>query len=65
MPPGTDFVPVFALYDSSAFRWQDKLKPGETCGKAYFVVAIYTDLITSNEEETAASDTSWYSAPCP
>jgi hypothetical protein len=65
MPPGTDFVPVFALYDPNAFQWQDKLKPGETCGKAYFVVAIYTDLITGNEEETAASDTSWYSAPCP
>jgi hypothetical protein len=65
MPPGTDFVPVFALYDPNAFQWQDKLKPGETCGKAYFIVAIYTDLITGDEEETAASDTSWYSAPCP
>jgi hypothetical protein len=40
--------------------------PGEdTCGRAYYVTAIYLDVLTGIEEETDASTNSWYSTPCP
>jgi hypothetical protein len=43
--------------------WLDPISP--TCGKAYYIVAVYRDPITSEERETAASSTSWYSQACP
>jgi len=36
----------------------------EMCDKAYYVVAVYEDIITGDLLETAASTTSWYSQPC-
>jgi hypothetical protein len=37
----------------------------DTCGRAYYVTAIYEDVLTTIEEETNASTNSWYSIPCP
>lgn len=65
VPPGNSFVAVWSLYDPNATEWTDTLAPNQTCGKAYYVVAIYTDVISSEERETAASSTSWFSTPCP
>jgi pSer/pThr/pTyr-binding forkhead associated (FHA) protein len=63
VPPGSDFVAVWTLTDPNATTWTDHVSP--TCGKAYYVVAVYTDLVNNVEKETAASVTSWYSQPCP
>jgi hypothetical protein len=63
VPPGSNFVAVWTEYNPNATEWTDA--PGQTCGKAYYVVAVYTDLSTGEEQETAASATSWYSKPCP
>jgi hypothetical protein len=63
VPPGSDFVAVWTLTDPNATTWTDNVSP--TCGKAYYVVAVYTDLVNNLEKETAASATSWYSQPCP
>jgi hypothetical protein len=63
VPPGSDFVAVWTEYDPSATAWTDEVDP--TCGKAYYVVAVYVDPITNEEKETEASSTSWYSQPCP
>jgi hypothetical protein len=41
------------------------LAGSDTCGRAYYVTAIYQDVLTSIEEETDASTNSWYSIPCP
>ncbi len=62
-PPGSAFEPVQTLYDTNANNWVDSL--AETCGKAYYVVALYVDYVTDEEVETQASTTSWYSQPCP
>lgn len=62
-PPGSMFEPVQTLYDQNASSWVDM--PTETCGKAYYVVALYVDYVTDEEVETQASTTSWYSQPCP
>ncbi len=63
VPPGSDFVVVWPLTDPSASSWTDNVSP--TCGRAYYVVAVYTDWVNNVEKETAASSTSWYSKPCP
>jgi len=60
---GGDFVPVHTVTDPLVWTWVDS--PSPTCGKAYYVVAIYLDVITGGEKETDASDNSWYSPPCP
>jgi hypothetical protein len=39
--------------------------PLDTCGRAYYVTAIYEDVLTGDEMETDASTNSWYSMPCP
>ena len=62
-PPGSAFEPVQTLYDINANNWVDSL--AQTCGKAYYVVALYVDYVTDEEVETQASTTSWYSQPCP
>src|SRR5690606_13513669 len=61
-PPGHAFTAVATLYDTTASEWVDSVDP--TCGRAYYVVALYTDYVTGGELETAASTTSWYSRPC-
>ena len=44
---------------------QNSLDPlTETCGKAYYIVAVYVNILSGDEMETAASDNSWYSQPC-
>jgi hypothetical protein len=63
VPPGNDFVAVWTEYNPNATEWTDQVE--KTCGKAYYVVAVYTDLTTGEEKETEASSTSWYSQPCP
>ncbi|MGD8791969.1 MAG: hypothetical protein PVF47_05400, partial [Anaerolineae bacterium] len=63
VPPGTTFSPVWTVYDPNASEWTDHVSP--TCGKGYYVVAIYTDPLDLVERETAASLTSWYSQSCP
>jgi hypothetical protein len=63
VPPGNDFVAVWTEYDPNAGEWTDEVDP--TCGKAYYVVAVYVDPVTDEEKETEASSTSWYSQPCP
>ena len=65
VPPGNNFVAVWTVYDPNASEWTDAPGPGLTCDKAYYVVAVYTDAVTSVERETAASLTSWFSQPCP
>ncbi len=65
VPPGTDFEPVWPTEDNTPKPFVDNLGPGKTCGKAYYVIAVYTDLVTGAERETAASSTSWYSTSCP
>jgi hypothetical protein len=52
------------LKAGTVHQWVDTTaKP--TCGKAYYVVAVYIDIITEEKKETGASTTSWYSTPCP
>jgi hypothetical protein len=36
----------------------------EPCGKGYYVVALYTDLITEETKETGSAVQSWYSPNC-
>ncbi|MGD8489459.1 MAG: hypothetical protein PVI68_10625, partial [Anaerolineae bacterium] len=63
VPPGTNFAEAGTV-SSGENKWVDEnLTP--TCGKAYYVVAFYTDPLTGDPRETQASDTSWYSQPCP
>lgn len=67
--PQTDFVGVGEVTDlapaipPSTYQFLDEIS--ETCGKAYYVVALYMDVIANEERQTDASATSWYSAPCP
>lgn len=68
--PSTDFVNVafWPMEPSSLavvnYAWFDPLPVAELCNKAYYVVAVYQDIISGEERETDASTTSWYSAPC-
>jgi hypothetical protein len=44
-------------------EWSDPV--GDvTCGKGYYVVAVYIDILSGDEQETNASYSSWYSRPC-
>ncbi len=45
-------------------QWTDTTLT-ETCGKGYYIVAVYIDAVTGNRKETDASRYSWYSDPCP
>jgi hypothetical protein len=63
VPPGTDFAVVSPVIDPTVSEWSDQVSP--TCGKGYYVVAVYTDPVSGAEQETAASQTSWYSRSCP
>lgn len=63
VPPGNEFEMVWTDYNPYAGSWIDEA--GRTCGRAYYVVALYTDLVSGEEKETETSPTSWYSAPCP
>jgi hypothetical protein len=63
VPPGTNYVVVSPLIDPELSEWFDKVS--KTCGKGYYVVAVYTDPMTGAKLETAASQTSWYSRSCP
>ena len=63
VPPGTSFVVISPVIDAQASEWFDQVSP--TCGKGYYVVAVYTDPVSGEERETAASLTSWYSRSCP
>jgi hypothetical protein len=62
VPPGSDFVAVWPEYSKDAQEWTDSVSP--TCGRAYYVVAIYMDLVNNVEKETTASGTSWNSKTC-
>jgi len=64
VPPGDSFLPVGMVDDPNATSWTDTAL-NETCGKAYYVVAVYIDPVRNEERETEASTTSWYSRPCP
>jgi hypothetical protein len=60
-----DFKLVASEHDglgNTAFEWRDT--SGSTCGKAYYVVAVYTDL-EGQKKTTDASTTSFYTKPCP
>jgi hypothetical protein len=64
----TPFEPKFETLDRTVKQWLDPDKP--TCGKAYYVVALYKNVtgdMCSDPVmcETEASTTSWYSPPCP
>lgn len=68
--PSTDFVNIaFVPVQASAlptvnYAYFDPLGVSDLCGKAYYVVAVYQDIIADEEQETDASTTSWYSPPC-
>lgn len=64
-PPGTNFKRVAdekVLLPGSR-DWVDTKDLDQTCGKAYYLVAVYIDF-ENNLLETNASETSWYSLPC-
>lgn len=42
--------------------WTDE--DGPSCGKAYYVVAVYIDIISEEKRETAPSKNVWASLPC-
>lgn len=56
------YLPITTIYDPYATEWLDT--PDQTCGKNYYVVALYIDPITDEEEETEASANSWYTSSC-
>jgi hypothetical protein len=64
VPPGDNFAAVWTEYNPNSSEWTDQPQNG-SCGKGYYVVAVYTDPISNEERETNASQTSWYSHPCP
>ncbi len=57
------FIAVWTEYDPSATGWTDE--EASPCDTAYYVVAVYDDIVTETEKETGASTTSWYSPSCP
>jgi hypothetical protein len=69
--PQTNFTPISTIYltetlpvsPPSTFSVVDTVSP--TCGRAYYVVALYQDIIAGVEKETNASGSSWYSTLCP
>ncbi len=67
--PGGNFEPIADENDpgmgkDGGNKYLDESPPGGTCGKAYYVVAVYLDL-DGTKRESAASTTSWFSSPCP
>ena len=65
VPPGNNSAPAATLDLSTldTFRWIDSDAPN--CGKAYYIVARYFDVLNNEERETDTSATSWLSSPCP
>ena len=61
--PHAGFAPVQTIQDPMSRTWVDPVSP--TCGKVYYVVALYMDVLAGVQQETAASATSWYTTPCP
>ncbi|MBI5879550.1 MAG: FHA domain-containing protein [Chloroflexi bacterium] len=45
------------------FQFADPVLPA--CGRSYYVVAVYQDILTGDIKETARSVTTWYSRVCP
>ena len=63
---GSEYVtPTLPVSPPSTFTMVDNLSPNPTCGRAYYVVALYQDIIAGVEKETNASGSSWYSPLCP
>jgi hypothetical protein len=63
---GGSFVPLPDLVPadsspSNQFSYIDAITP--SCGRAYYVVTVYTDN-EGIQKETTASGTSWYSPAC-
>jgi len=65
VPPGSNFQRVADEddLDQGSRQWSDAVGVGHTCGKAYYVVAVYEDF-NGDVQETDASENSWYSPPC-
>jgi hypothetical protein len=61
--PGVGFQAIPALVANSERQWVDTSLP--TCGKVYYVVAVYIDPATGQQRESGASTNSWSSPPCP
>jgi hypothetical protein len=59
--PGADENNPDLEADASPKQFADSVSP--TCGKAYYVVAVYLD-IDDTPQESAVSTNSWYSTPC-
>jgi hypothetical protein len=65
--PKSDFEPLQPPPDViTALEYVDPEAEGGTCGKAYYVVAVYQAIENNQwvEKETDASANSWYSPPC-
>ncbi|MCA1553114.1 MAG: hypothetical protein LC737_01920, partial [Chloroflexi bacterium] len=62
--PNTNYVRVAdeSVLKSNVFNWPDPVTP--SCGKSYYVVAVYNDGVTSTPRESARSTTTWYSRTC-
>jgi hypothetical protein len=54
-------VPASQILSVTIFEWTD---PADTCGKSYFVVAVYEEPETDTVRETDASSSSVYTQPC-
>lgn len=62
LPEG--FERAVSIMDPGAREWEDTEDMPPTCGRAYYVVAVYTDF-NGDTQETSASANSWYSPSCP
>jgi hypothetical protein len=62
--PGNSFAEIADEndLDKNSDTFVDTINP--TCGRAYYVVAVYQNS-QGVKQETSASANSWYSAPCP
>jgi len=64
VPPGTNYTQVAEIFDRNARDWTDDNPGPTTCGKAYYVVALYLD-INGVTQESAVSTNTWFSTPLP
>ncbi len=62
----TGFKPwkTLGVSDPPEFTYSVVDTPTTTCGKGYYVVTLYIDLITGDIKETDSATSSWYSSPC-
>jgi hypothetical protein len=65
LPPGTNFDRVVSqdVLTKDKRSWTDEIDP--TCGRAYYAVAVYIDVVSGEERQTSASSNSWASKSCP